>query len=885
MAKPNLANPIYKLPTSAGNMGGLMWGIAAVGLFLLLVVSSATTQYLASALGYQEALGQPLYVVGSTAFYHPLKWAVWMWTWRNLDEPTVRHIFTVGYMIVILGSAASVMLAAYLRYRKSRNLDSGLEHLHGSAHWATREEIEQTTLLPMTPTILQQLLQFSKKRAARGVYVGAWKDPETERIHYLRHDGPEHVMAFAPTRSGKGVGLVLPTLLSWLHSVLVYDIKGEAYALTAGWRQRDAGNRIFKFEPTSTDGSSIEFNALEEIRIRTDREVSDVQNVVQMIVDPDGEGMKDHWSKTGAALLVGTILHVLYVEKDKTLTGVANFLSEPTRTLEETLNYMLGTEHDPDHTQGWTDSDGNPVAVHPVVAASARDMLNKSENEMSGVLSTSMSFLTLYRDPIVAKNTRRSQFKINDLMNSDRPVSLYLVVPPSDKDRLRPLIRLMVNQIMRRLTEKMEFKDGRSVAGYKHRMLLLIDEFPSLGKLEVFEESLAFIAGYGMKAYLIVQDIAQLWKAYGKEESIMSNCHVRIAFAPNKLETARVLSDMTGKTTVVKTSNSYSGGRMTPMLSNVSSSQDAVARALLTEDEVMRLPAARKDAQGNILEAGDMLIFVAGFAPIYGKQILYFKDPTFDGRSKIAPPSKSDRLRNVVDVEVKSLNGSARPQAAAQAEIAAVSAASHLAANPAASSAVLAAVAGAAVQDMDEIMEAEAPPPTAVIPSLLKVREAEPVTVLDAQPQSEAQPNPTQEAPADAHADDHDELPPIAAFASMPGGTRHLFDNASSPDEEAPPAEVSTVEAAEPVAQAEPAASATPEDEEAEPQGDDLLQLALAASSEVDSSYSLFDDILGPLASSDESSAEKPALSPDSSAPVDGLDDLLAELKHTSLTR
>lgn len=260
------------------------------------------------------------------------------------------------------------------------------------------------------------------------------------------------------------------------------------------------------------------------------------------------------------------------------------------------------------------------------------------------VISTPISFLTLFRDPVVARNTAAGDFRISDLMHHDQPVSLYLVVLPSDKDRLRPLIRLVVNQVMRGLTEKMEFSEGRSVAGYKHRLLLLLDEFPSLGKLGVFEESLAFIAGYGMKAYLIIQDISQLWTAYGKDESIFSNCHVRVAYAPNKIETAELLSKMAGTTTVVKKSYSYSGSKYGTQ-SQMSTSTQETQRPLLTADEVMRLPAAKKDAKGNVTESGDMLIFIAGRTPVYGKQILYFMDPVFSARAKVAAPDKSDVLR------------------------------------------------------------------------------------------------------------------------------------------------------------------------------------------------------------------------------------------------
>ena len=161
----------------------------------------------------------------------------------------------------------------------------------------------------------------------------------------------------------------------------------------------------------------------------------------------------DHWEKTGHSLLVGAILHVLYAEPDKTLTGVAKFLSDPDRTFFKTLNHMLRCRHLGDR-------------VHPVVASAARELLNKSENELSGVLSTAMSFLGLYRDPIISRNTAVSDFTIADLMNAKNPVSLYIVVPPSDADRTRPLIRLMLNQIGRRLTESMGQEVSRTGMTY-----------------------------------------------------------------------------------------------------------------------------------------------------------------------------------------------------------------------------------------------------------------------------------------------------------------------------------------------------------------------------------------------------------------------------------
>jgi type IV secretion system protein VirD4 len=619
---------LYKLPGKLVLPGQLMGKYVGGGFMGVALVCMLCTQYLAMRFGYQEALGEPFLDLGAFKFYDPFSAVRW---WSAFGKTTDAAIATYFRHVMLGGGIASVVvgiiaMTAFNKAMKRAEEASRADHLHGSAHWASPEEVMNTGLVGQ----------------GKGVYVGAWKHPKTAAINYLRHDGPEHIMAFAPTRSGKGVGLVLPTLLAWPHSALIYDIKGENWALTAGWRSKEANNKVLKFEPTAGDGSSLRFNPLAQVRLRTGKEVADMQNLMTMIVDPDGKGLADHWQKSSQALLVGVGLHVLYAENNKTLAGVVELLSNPSRTVKETLTYMLNTDHDM-QGDGWKDASGSTTYTHPVVAAVARDMTNKAEEEMSSVLSTAISYLTLYRDPIVAANTGGDDFKVADLMNLDQPVSLYLVVPPSDKDRLKPLIRLIINQVVRGLTEKMEFADGRSIASYKHRLLLMIDEFPSLGKLDVFEESLAFIAGYGLKAYLIIQDISQLWTAYGKDESIFSNCHVRIAYAPNKIETAELLSKMAGTMTVVRDTRSYSGTKFAAK-KNVSIATQETQRPLLSPDEVMRLPAARKDAKGNVEEAGDMLIFMAGHSPIYGKQILYFMDPVFSERAKLPAPPVSDTI-------------------------------------------------------------------------------------------------------------------------------------------------------------------------------------------------------------------------------------------------
>ena len=183
-------------------------------------------------------------------------------------------------------------------------------------------------------------------------------------------------------------------------------------------------------------------------------------------------------------------------------------------------------------------------------------------------------------------------------------------------------MRLLLAQLGARLTESTSPDDH--VAPMR-RLLLMLDEFPALGRLDFFQSSLSYAAGYGIKAYLVAQDLSQLYAAYGHDESIVSNCAVRVAYAPNKIETARLISEMAGKATVRHEHRSYSDSRTTV-------SEPSMQRPLLTADETMRLPDEAT------------LIFAPGSPPIYGSKIRYYLDREFSARAKLAPPQYSDRV-------------------------------------------------------------------------------------------------------------------------------------------------------------------------------------------------------------------------------------------------
>jgi type IV secretion system protein VirD4 len=561
------------------------------------------TQWAAAMLGYQAALGGSWMELAGIKVYAP--WQLFPW-WLAFDHEAPDVFARAGVVAAVGGLLSGALALGGAARRASRR---SVATTYGSARWADTADIEDAGLLN-----------------DRGVILGLYDD------RYLRHDGPEHVLAVAPTRSGKGVGLVLPTLLTWTDSAVVHDIKGENWELTAGWRAQFS--HCLRFDPT--DSTSARFNPLLEVRKGT-HEVRDVQNIADILVDPEGaRERRDHWEKTAHALLTGAILHVLYAEQDKTLERVATFLADPSRSILRTLKIMLTTNH-----LGTAEA---PMA-HPVVASIARELLNKSDNERSGVVSTAMSFLGLYRDPLIAANTARSDWRIADLMHAERPVSLYLVVPPSDISRTKPLVRLILNQIGRRLTETLP--NAKSEAPQR-QLLLMLDEFPALGRLDFFESALAFMAGYGVRAYLVAQSLNQIDRAYGTNHAILDNCHVRVAFAPNDERTAKRLSDALGTATELKRQTNLSGKRLSAWLSHTSISEQETPRPLLTPGEVLQLPQ------------DEALVLVSGVPPIRARKLRYYTDRNFLARRLPAPSGDEQRLIAVPSAHSDDWSGQTR---------------------------------------------------------------------------------------------------------------------------------------------------------------------------------------------------------------------------------
>jgi type IV secretion system protein VirD4 len=548
-------------------------------LLVLLAGLIAATQWVGYRLNYHPDLGG--FRIAGQVIYPP--WAIFAWA-RDFGS-NIPHTLNEGYAII--GGAfilATLMLVAGRRLRRRIPVRE-----IGKDRWASKSDMKRAGLL-----------------TGQGTVLGCAHN------RYLTYDGPEHQLVSGASRSGKGVGHVIPTLLNWNGSVLAYDVKNELWDVTAGLRSH-MGYCAF-FNPTKHD--SARFNPLFEIR-KGDNEIRDTQNIVEMLVNPTGaKHTMDIWDQQASQFLVALILHVLYTEPD----GQKNLAVVRTRLLDfkNTAKAMIRMPH------RFNPQTGAPE-LHPEVALVARELRRQPEKFQASVCGTAAAYLTLWADTIIARNTSTSDFRLSDLVCADKPMTLYLQPPPSDAPRLRPLVRLMINQTCRALMEHLD-RDSLD-RPKKRRLLLSLDEFPTLGRLDFFTMNLRQMAGYGIKAHLIVQSFNDIVEQYGSNNTILDNCHILTAFAAADTVTCQRISQMTG--TVTEYRESYSQAARGIGARTVSQSEQV--RPLLSPGDVRELPVE------------DELIFVTGFKPMRVKKARYYADPLFMKRV-ISPPSQSQRL-------------------------------------------------------------------------------------------------------------------------------------------------------------------------------------------------------------------------------------------------
>jgi type IV secretion system protein VirD4 len=438
-------------------------------------------------------------------------------------------------------------------------------------------------------------IRAARLRSKKGVLLG-----RTGNNNYLVVDDFQHVLLFAPTGSGKGVGFVIPNLVFWEDSVICHDIKMENHELTSGYRQKVLKQNVFLWNPADPDGITHCYNPLDWISSKPGQMVDDVQKICNLIL-PEQE----FWQNEARSLLLGVILYLCAVP-DKACS-----FGEVVRTMRsDDVVYSLAVVLD---TIG--------KKIHPVSYMNIAAFLQKADKERSGVISTLNSGLELWANPLIDSGTATSDFDLQQLKKFKTTV--YVGVSPDNLQRLEPLLKVFYQQASDFLTRKMPGKDE------PYGVLFMMDEFPTLGEMKQFQSGIAYFRGYRVKLFLIVQDTQQLKGIYEDAgmNSFLSNCTYRITFAANNIETAKLISELIGNKTVKQ----YSQNKPKFLDFNPQSrttNESDIQRALLLPQEVITLP---RDEQ---------IILIESTAPMKTKKIFYFMDPFFISRVWDARNSK-----------------------------------------------------------------------------------------------------------------------------------------------------------------------------------------------------------------------------------------------------
>ena len=566
---------------------------------------------------------------------------------------TIMHLTPdlIKYGALFVASiGVTIALAAKTAYQRR---PKETPDVYGSARFMNEKEVRQSGLLV-----------DRQSKTSDGVYIGSWQDRKG-KLHYLRDVSNGHVLMCGPTRSGKGISCIMPTLLSWRGCTIINDEKGELYAQTSPWRAQFS--QILRWEPAALRGSNA-WNPLSEVRLGTPYEIADAQNVALMMIDVRGHGLDrlDHWQMASVPLLAAMILHELYEahnaheifafqeqceecspwvhpderrpptrERVACLGDVAQRFGDPSSTADDLFEEMKNNQHIRRGPQ-WTDAGWTRYFTsYPFVASEGKAQMDRADRERTSITSTMKTFLILFSDPIITANTSESDFDLTAISDGSKPTSIYITTLPNDTVRLRPLVRLFITVAQRSLmTKPLIYHKGQPMNPHRYETLIVGDEFPAWGKLDEVEASLARIASWGVKWLVAVQDLSQLNGIYGIGHSIIANMATRVYFPTNDLATAKTLSESIGITTK-QTPHTTIMGKRFGMLSQVTQNIQPTPAPLMRPEDVLIMPAAIKDDTGRVIKPGKVLIFRLGERPLETTQLLYFADPEFAARAHV----------------------------------------------------------------------------------------------------------------------------------------------------------------------------------------------------------------------------------------------------------
>ncbi|CCA89784.1 type IV secretion system protein VirD4 (plasmid) [Novosphingobium sp. PP1Y] len=496
--------------------------------------------------------------------------------WSMKSMPIVWQPFLLGFAIsfalCLVGVFASMFSA---------------QKLHGEARWARFGEVKDAGLL-----------------ASAGIILGRFN------ARFLRFGGTEHVMLEAPTRAGKGVGVVIPNLLSWPDSVVVLDVKQENWDLTSGYRAKELRQKTLLFNPLDGEGRTCRYNPLGHIDRRDPVEIiNELQKIGAMLFPLPLTG-DNFWAESARTAFLGVSAYVAATVDDG----------------EDALPFTIGEVYRQfaagDARRRFPkiikqrEQAGKPLSGACISAL--RDWISSSDNTFTSIRQSVTAKINLWLNPYVDAATAESDFDLRQFR--DKRISLYLGVSPDDLERVAPIYNLLFQQLIDLNVRELPSSDRHNV-----RLLLLLDEFTRLGRASVIASGFSYVAGYGIRLLPVIQNFSQLDHIYGDKvaKEISANCGVQIVMRPKEINDAKNVSERLGTYTFRAKSRSFGAwGR-----GGGSVSESDQRRALLLPQELLLLPEK------------DLIVLRSGIPPVYGRKIRYYQEKDMLALTKVPAPA------------------------------------------------------------------------------------------------------------------------------------------------------------------------------------------------------------------------------------------------------
>lgn len=498
-----------------------------------------------------------------------------------MDLPQVKPYVGRIRLAGVIGFGLPLLLCLGALYLLLR--DKG-QQLHGDARFATAGDLSSAGL-------------FKKEKT--GIVVGKFGG------RLVRLSGQQFAILAAPTRSGKGVGVVIPNLLDYQESMVVLDIKQENYDLTSGWRASQ-GQKVFLFNPFAEDRRTHRWNPLTYVSADPAFRVSDLMAIAAMLY-PDGSDDQKFWVSQARNAFMAFSLYLFENRDDEIAIGFPAGAA-PTLGAIYRLSSGDGTDLRKFLQQ---------LAQRPFLSDKSRqafaNLLSQADETFASIMGTFKEPLNAWINPVLDAATSADDFDLTALRK--QRMTIYIGIQPNKLAESRLIINLFFSQIINLNTRELPQANPE----LKHQVLLLMDEFTAIGRVDIIASAVSYMAGYNVRLLPIIQSMAQLDATYGKDVSrtIITNHALQILYAPREQQDANDYSEMLGYTTIRKRNKSHSNGPS----NSVTTSHSEERRALMLPQELK--------AMGNDSE---VFLYEGIPHPVKCDKIRYYKDRYFTSR-------------------------------------------------------------------------------------------------------------------------------------------------------------------------------------------------------------------------------------------------------------